>query len=215
MKGILFKPEMKKAIEEGRKTVTRRIIKPQPPGGLVVADLIIDGFPFWVLANEDGEQVEGKCPQPRYQVGEVVYVKEAWSIKNCGKAVSLSKEVWNNEWRVARLEYDIVGYWWNKRSPLFMPAWAARYFIKITAVRAERTKDITPEDCLKEGIERHTDNGNNIFWYEIAGDYHGKTQSVTPQEAYFKLYDSMNGNDAHEKNWDWVYSFERLNNAAK
>ncbi len=52
-----------------------------------------------------------------------------------------------------------------------MPTWAARYFIRITAVRAERLQDISEEDCIKEGIKPVLDgnlfmNGvDKVGWY--------------------------------------------------
>lgn len=163
--------------------------------------------------------------KPRYLLGEVVYIKEAWCLgaytykKGADiiyKLGSKSEEVsvrtipWN-DWLETHSPYgssNVVEAKW--RSPRFMPAWAARYFVKIIGVREERTKDITPEDCLAEGIERHEDSGHNIFWFEPIGDYHGKFQGVTAHESYFALYDSINGDGAHKRNWNWKYSFVKV-----
>ena len=79
MKGILFKDWKIKAIaEDDREWQTRRVIKPQPDKGLRIACYTVNDKPIdWVLADEDGDPIDSKCPQPRYQVGEVVYIKEA------------------------------------------------------------------------------------------------------------------------------------------
>ena len=67
---------------------------------------------------------------------------------------------------------------------MFMPEWAARYFRKIVSVRVERLKDITPEDCIKEGIKKVRDS----FQYpKYDVDY------ITPQKAYFAEWDMLNG----------------------
>ena len=72
MKGILFKPDMIKAIIEGRKTQTRRIIKPQPRHPNIEVGLdhidVIGQFVF----------TDGSILKPRYLTGETVYIKEAW-----------------------------------------------------------------------------------------------------------------------------------------
>ena len=94
MRGLLFKPDMIQAIIEGRKTVTRRVIKPQPENGEFGlywwkgdwstfggrrAGIIDYGKkgndePTWSL-----EEIASHSP---YQVGETVYIKEAWAISN-------------------------------------------------------------------------------------------------------------------------------------
>ena len=148
MKGILFKPESIKAIIEGRKTQTRRVIKPQPPQGCSMAVYTHDRCPNldeWVFAGEDGDPIDAKCPQPPYQVGEVVYVKEACHKDTLG------------DWRYTlddKLLPRTANYTGHDTiNPMFMPEWAARYFIKITDVRAERLQEIKGIDCLAEGVE--------------------------------------------------------------
>uniref|UniRef100_A0A6M3KU53 Uncharacterized protein n=1 Tax=viral metagenome TaxID=1070528 RepID=A0A6M3KU53_9ZZZZ len=207
MKGILFKPDMIKAIVECRKTVTRRRIDIDPLGW----DKPFPSYDkTWGFHRKDtGAFGDIVYVRPRYQVGETVYIKEAHKFTSFDFIVSAYVEYKDGESRdvtkfitdgttVYNQDHPEVHKW---RSPLFMPAWAARYFIKITDVRAERTKDITPEDCLLEGI---------IF---AGGCYWTAEDGVafdTAQEAYFALYDSINGKDAHEKNWDWRYEFSPL-----
>jgi len=192
MKGILFKPWKIKAIADGgydRDWQTRRVIKPQPEHFHYTSDA---QFP----CTAQGEQFK-----PRYQVGEVVYIKETLFrhpyLNEAGYVLDETPVFINQtigdclKWRWSR---DIL-------SAMFMPLETARYFIKITDVRAERTKDITPEDCLLEGI---------IF---AGGCYWTAEDGIafdTPQAAYFALYDSINGKGSHEKNWDFKYSFVKV-----
>jgi len=138
-------------------------------------------------------------PYARYQPGETVYIKEAHRfVQGNGKPNDFGVVYTDDEirwWRDngGQFNYPIVE---KRRSPLFMPAWAARYFIKIKDARPERTRDITPEDCLLEGI-----TFLNELFPAINTEYKYKTR-------YFALYDSINGKGSHEKNWDWRYEFE-------
>jgi hypothetical protein len=123
MKGILFRADSIKAIVEGRKTVTRRVIKPQPPNTAIMAD------------SEDIKS--------RYQVGDVVYIKEAYW-----------KDIDGSLFDYADAPRELIPDFCTLVSPLFMPEWAARYFIRIKDVRAERLQDIltTAKDVFLEGL---------------------------------------------------------------
>ena len=218
MKGILFKPWKIKAIADGghdRDWQTRRVIKPQPK----YFHYSVDGqFPCTV----QGEQFK-----PRYQAGEVVYIKEAFRYIHGGGEVH-DFGVWyklDGEYKWWRDNGGLMNYPINEknRSPRFMPAWAARYFIKITAVRAERTRDITFEDCLAEGIVSSefwvkSPVADSIFnvWYNAVGckvpidDYIDAGWIAYARSVYFALYDSINGKGSHENNWDFKYSFVKV-----
>ncbi len=163
MKGILFKPDMIKAIIEGRKTQTRRVIKPQPFLG--------DKF-------QNYEPLVGK---PRYQVGEVVYIKEAG--------------VWDERVRLFAYKANMPDLTAKWQSPRFMPAWAARYFIQITDVRAERLQEITEEDAIAEGCPSAL-----------------VTLATVPMVEWYKhLWDSINPKYPWSSNpWVWVISFKKV-----
>lgn len=206
MKSLLFTQAVwvgkKRVLDETGEAVTRRVIKPQPH--------FEHGLLRWAKGQYDINLRDNKDLMKYaapYRAGEVVYVKESWHYYGGDEYIYQQ----NKRCVMYKLghSYEASNLYVSRwRSPLFMPEWAARYFIQITRVDARRTRDITPEDCLAEGIERHEDSGHNIFWFEIAGDYHGDTQRCTPQEAYFALYDSINGEGAHEKNWDFCYEFK-------
>jgi hypothetical protein len=140
MKGILFKQPMIQAIVEGRKTVTRRIIKPQPP---------IDS-----LGNIRGGEfsVCGRDYTARYQVDDVVYIKEAWMETPSGKVLTRSE--FEDKLKMVEV-YALPEIHWH--SPMFLKAIHARYFIKIKDVRPERLQEIDSEideaahDTIKEG----------------------------------------------------------------
>ncbi len=188
MKGILFTPDNVKAIPEGRKTVTRRIIDIDHTGWLKCEEAR-----YCFIHKNSGEHHFFK---PRYHAGETVYVKEAWRVGAWDenqpaiavdyKQGNFSRKEWlpvpedfrdgdgfGDLWIVSseeaheaemkkdgKVTCDTDGnYHWKPgnspchwRSPLFMPEWAARYFILIEDVRAERLQAITEEDVVAEGI---------------------------------------------------------------
>ena len=143
MKPILFNTEMVRAILEGRKTVTRRIVKPQPTYSPR------DGFSYKGRAygtdlppTVKGAGYNLRCAAP-YKVGDVLYVRETW---NWYRAID------NKKMFIYRADYGEEhkkGYW---KPSIHMPKAAARIFLKVTNVRVERLQDMTKEDALKEGI---------------------------------------------------------------
>ena len=152
MKGILFKPDMIQAIIEGRKTQTRRLIKPQPRGRVSIMD---SGT---VVYGERSDYLQEA--KPRYHIGETVYLKEAWAewigtSEHLASGVISLEEAKNDI--IYKLEFadwnrQANGNGWVKKSVMMMPEWAARYFIVIEQVRAERVQEIIYGDCLDEGI---------------------------------------------------------------
>lgn len=227
MKGILFKPDMIKAIIEGRKTVTRRIIKPQPDNDIVGFVKFGDEFLPEKMFGEQRFSVGDIQTRikPRYQVGETVYVKEAFILENTYEYHEESlaptdrpfQRHGDNESghyflipRYKLSEPDILitdgedekgrlmTHW---QSPLFMPAWAARLFIKITANAPERLQEITEEDDVKEGTPI-----NDFFPANTA-----LIAGLTTVDYYAELWDSINPDYPFSSNpWVFRYEFEVL-----
>jgi hypothetical protein len=142
MKGILMRPDNIQAIIEGRKTQTRRLIKH-------TRQLDYMGM--------TKDEAHSQISLARYQQGETVYIKEAWAVPIGWDNVSIKVlphdlPVWYKDGTGARITGRIgrVGKW---RSPLFMPEWAARHFIVIESVRAERVQEIKDDEFGLEGIE--------------------------------------------------------------
>lgn len=136
MKGIIFKGPLFNAVLEGHKTQTRRIINPQPDNrGLRTSNTL---FEDW----------HGSEAKPRYNAGEIVYLKEPY-IDDLSMDQVFYKFNAKDIEDVEAVYGDLKSLWKNK---LFMPADVARYFIKIANVRAERIADISEEDAIAEGI---------------------------------------------------------------
>jgi len=222
MKGILFKPESIQAIVDLRKTQTRRVIKPQPVYG-----------DYW-QPTEDTRQYfycsvdapAPKCHKPRYQVGETVYIKEAWAVKSFfdvypPSELPLSPELYYKlDYPEPHGDYNdpesgiplAIGRW---RSPLFMPEWAARYFIVIESVRAERLQEITEADCLAEGITIMRGTYQSIKWNEATRRLEptGKRLPYTACYHFEAIWNSINKDYPFESNpWVFAYTFRLKEN---
>jgi len=245
MKGILFQTDMIKAIVEGRKTHTRRV------SGLKEINKEPDRWDyeyenngvFTFSTNGAFSFIEIK---PRYQVGETVYIKEAWRIESFmdgepllfGYKDGTTKE--ENElsdtfryesWyeRVciqatedARIAFnkglvkqDAEGtYRWDIGnspcrwySPLFMPAWAARYFKKITSVNPQRLQEIDYFGARAEGIlsfnSDNPDSDGGLGYNRGAVGLPMRYESVA---AFMDLWNSINPEYPFEMN-PWVFDY--------
>ncbi|WP_298023580.1 hypothetical protein [uncultured Dysosmobacter sp.] len=171
MKPILFNAEMAQAVREGRKTVTRRAIKPQPT------------YPRWNqigwLGWDDGHGYRMRQP---YQDGEVLYVPEPWRCMGMfgetgyvvgfkdGETVRFMFRDKDRAERWAKYGNKPFEQW---QSPYFMPREAARLFLRAEDVRVERLHDITEEQAIDEGA-RYTDFGEYTPPWKMSVDG-GKT----------------------------------------
>ncbi len=129
---ILFNMKMVRAILDGRKSCTRRIIKPQPQGYFEVSE-----EPLYIY-DTDGKQ--GKITPP-YQPGDILYVRETW------------KQAPNGYYYYEDWQKDDIADVTKWKPSIHMPKEAARIWLKVTDVREERLQEITRLSVQKEGIE--------------------------------------------------------------
>lgn len=203
MKPILFNTEMVRAILEGRKTVTRRVLKlpsyiqPQDNG---LFTLYADGTCY---ENERLVNILQYLKVP-YQVNDILYVRETW----------IPKESEENGKLVKGFGYkaDITGYesmfvW---RPSIHMPKEAARIFLKVTDVRVERLQDITEEQATKEGCKAGSFEFKGAVWgqedtdeWTAIDDFSNVWQSTIKKDQR-SIYD-WNANP-----YVWVIEFERV-----
>lgn len=157
MKPILFNTEMVRAILEGRKTVTRRVVKPQPTYSPR------DGFTWNGAAygTDLPPTIKGagynlaRCVAP-FEVGDILYVRETWHkyIKRVGKGETCRlQEFYGYRASIANSE-DASEPW---KPSIHMPKEAARLFLRVTDVRVERLQDMDKDDFWKEGIKSYCD----------------------------------------------------------
>ncbi len=193
---ILFSGEMVRAILDGRKTMTRRVMKPQPPldwGGISERAAII--------AN---------CKHG--QTGDRLWVRETWAVGDVlnGTKPSQIPSTFNSAfWYMAtgRKDLGIGNYIYEHikigkhRPSIFMPRWASRITLEITGVRVERVQDISEEDARAEGAEKifmENDRYNEIPQFRTGFEH---------------LWESINYSRGFGWNvnpWVWVIEFRRV-----
>lgn len=223
-KPILFNTEMVKAILDGRKTQTRRVVN------LKNNDLIFTGFVMSSTAkNREGCCAFGKSREcdlefikPKYKVGDVLYVRETFYPLYNDEDSCVYKADYPLHWTAVDAVYGDIetDTETEKRTvwkpSIHMPKKYARIFLKVTNVRVERLQDISDEDCIKEGIVEVTKD-NQVFKFCI---YDKKDYSSTPwqdmprnpQEVYKKLWNSTSkdGYKWEDNPYVFVYDFERI-----
>lgn len=219
MKPILFNTAMVRAILDGEKTCTRRIIKRTPSNDEP------SGFGFWREFNETDkkwyikdythgcvwwEENEYIKKFSKFHVGDIIYVRETWA------------NTWTPDGKEGFI-YKADGepkdfpYWGNAKQgkyevwipSIHMPKIVSRIFLRVTSVRVERLKDITDEGCYQEGISGTSfyDEAEHI---QIAGI--GLNDSLE-RAAFSLLWNSTVKEDKYswEGNpWVWVIEFERV-----
>ena len=156
-KPILFSGPMVRAILDGRKTQTRRVIKPQPifdaDGGLWYPSH--DHKRALHYANEEHFRQGFVRDFGRYQPGDLLWVRETWA---CAKYENIDG---GSGWRYETLKYRADCNWggcsghrdgitWNPS--VHMPKWAARIWLKVKDVRVEQLQDISEKDAQAEGV---------------------------------------------------------------
>lgn len=151
IKPILFNTEMVQAILDGRKTCTRRVIKPQPDEKhTYTLGFVTDSTEkkevgcFGFAANEYGGSIQYVKPPYRYAPGDILYVRETWCddrqfthASTPGRYFYKASESGNFKWKPS----------------IHMPKEAARIWLKVTDVRVERLQEIKSEQIGKEGVE--------------------------------------------------------------
>lgn len=210
MKKIMFSDKygLTKAVLEGRKTMTRRIIKcPRTFRGEWVAgfnihrspsDKKIVGFPCMYDADE--REFDMGEILPKYKLGEVVAI--AQSYRDSGYSPD-SLDRHPKDLSVRGLMKDSAG--WNNK--MFVKSYACRHHIKIVNVKIERLQDISDEDCLKEGvIHAYTDN-NGIKIYHTPHTKRGYLSTDVAQQAFSFLIDKVSGKGTWESN-PFVFAYE-------
>lgn len=222
---ILFSGEMVRAILDGRKTQTRRIVKPQPPEGCKP-----DNGPEWFepVVIRNGEETEGI---PVYGVyddhgewgakcsygapGDHLWVRETWYAPACCNQKSPAAIVdgaIDAGYRVTP-QHPACGLWYaadgayrqwgdgeetqgKKRVSIHMPRWASRITLEITGVRVERLNDISEADVRAEGV----------FPYMIQD-----SDPPTMTGQFRLLWENINGHGSWDANpWVWVVEFKRI-----
>lgn len=142
IKPILFKTEMVRAILDGRKSCTRRLVKFLSGENPRWTGYIKDGL---MLYNGKNEPCIRKAP---YQPGDILYVRETW-----GEGYEEGTYIYRASDKLAGLPTFKESSKLIYHPSIRMPKEAARIWLKVADVRVERLQDIDGKGCVKEGIE--------------------------------------------------------------
>lgn len=200
---ILFTEPMVRAVLEGRKTVTRRAIKPQPDFLGSMAD---PTTPFKTL----GAGLHGQIVCPYGQLGDRLWVREAWAADAQVDAVA-PRDLSHGEpilfladgaARQTGCSMITPG---KTRPSIHMPRWVSRILLEITSVRVERLQDISEAQAVAEGAHPEPCDHVRQSCSDIGcwGD--------TAKGAFGYLWESINGAGSWTANpWVWVIAFRRV-----
>lgn len=201
MKPILFNADMVRAILEGRKTVTRRVVKLKYSNthlemftnkyGTRLIEKQNEEPGVTTIKNSDGTMTHTllACIEkaPPYRPGDTLYVRETWSRSMAGTYLYRATDI------------PFIHDRWNPS--IHMPREAARIFLRVTDVRVGRLQDITEKDMQQEGVI--TRPLLNDFEKFISQKSFALLWDSTIKPADRALYD-------WEANpWVWVIEFER------
>ena len=210
---ILFGAPMVRALLDGSKTQTRRVVKPQPPAVFCKGDVAaITNGTRWAfsrlperIAHPPGLHEGILCPYG--QPADRLWVRETFAdLRGTGiehrpdPSGPLNRYAFaadhppGSNGDEARKEFGVK---W--KPSIHMPRAASRITLEITEVRVERLKDISEADAVAEG----TPAG---FW-----EYDNGEGTETAKESYECLWESINGPGSWNANpWVWVVEFRRI-----
>lgn len=206
---------MVNAILDGRKTQTRRVVKPQPSLNPCISKIFYGNHPFSPSCFK-GTPAEGVvCGAER-----MAWVAWDW----CGNAIGVEEADWlkcpygqpgDRLWVKETFQentppsgwiyaaYDYLGVKW--KPSIFMPRRASRILLEITAVRVERLQDISEEDSKAEGANQTAKMGDAFVTTRIGSAFDGSSF----RDGYQWLWESINGPGSWGANpWVWVIEFK-------
>lgn len=220
-RGMIFNGEMVRALLDGRKTQTRRIMKPQPgpcPRGghwwpsnvfktmLHVEEEMQNGKGGW------GGLVGDACPFG--DVGDRIWVRETFCPVD---DTQYGGEKWVDYRATPRYEARHPAGWDSApndaealkwRPSIHMPRWASRILLEITDVRVELLNSISQEDAQAEGLEL-------TGWRPTYSDPDSGGEVMTPYDNFAELWSSIYGDESWQANpWVWVIKFKRVEGGA-
>jgi hypothetical protein len=194
---IIFSAPMVRALLDGRKTQTRRMLKPQPVPCLSWSEPPAGTYP----------SAKGWSRLP-YAPGDRLYVREAWRARLYNQSVP-PREI--DPW-ATRLHYEADGLPpecddgtnWNRLRPsIHMPRWVCRLTLTVTDVRVQRLQEISEDDAIDEGCRPFFDESDPQIMKGPNGTEHQMMPLKGPLDAFRALWNSLHGPAAWDAN-PWV-----------
>ena len=192
--GILMTPENIQATIEGRKSMTRRVIKPQPTEWE-------DGGLSWKTEGSINRarfisRMISKCPYG--QVGDRLWVRETWCC-DCHDPETMPHNEIDVCYKANRETQPASDFCTKWHPSIHMPRWASRITLEIVKIKVERLQDISMADLEKE----------SIFLSDYERTLCINLRLLYATQKFIKLWDSINAKRGYS--WDsnsWVWSIE-------
>lgn len=209
---IIFNADMVRAVLDGRKTQTRRIITPQPK---LTERSGFEWKGYLFGAGSDDRETNRnfahvKCPFGA--VGDRLWVRETFRVHSRATDVATlvykasEQQSWTQQTHRVPIEKcnkpAVVDTW---TPSIHMPRWASRITLEITGVRVERMYDISEADARAEGVEQLRGG----FWrhYQPGWTQH----QLSARGSFVTLWKSIYGEESWQANpWVWVIEFKRV-----
>ena len=202
---MLFKGDLVRAILDGRKTVTRRFVKPS----------------WWRCLDpeDEGDRKQAASMCPYGQAGDRIWVRESFRLDAEYNYVCPTAACEHSQGEYGykpAVKYIADGeacggaiLWGGGRPSIHMPRWASRIDLEIVSVRAERVQDIDEADAEREGVEA------SEYWDpDGCIDVPPVHVMLSPRETFAALWDSINGKrhgaSWADNPWVWVIEFRRV-----
>lgn len=220
-RGMIFNGEMVRALLDGRKTQTRRIIKDCTVGRDPISKFIKIGKKFIGCYPEDVPELIRECC-PYGVPGDRIWVRETWAEAGAS-APDLKLYRASYPEHVPSIYENVPPTEEIRWTPsIHMPRTASRILLEITGVRVERLNAISPEDAESEGLERTNFTGfgdePGLPSYpepDVYFDPLKKQWKEYPPEAFAGLWESIYGEGSWLANpWVWVIEFKRVEGGA-
>ena len=215
---IIFNTEMVKAILDGRKTQTRRILKVPKNGRIKPGTVVHSNGVISICFDQSGcaEWKMLKCPHGK--IGEHLWVRETWATeKYCDNKKPSELHGIETIWFLSDGDYNGIGtHTQGKTRPsIFMPRWASRINLEITDIRVERVQDISRDDCIEEGVPQTYGGFKGLAPEWASKDKNDASyfyDNRTSRENFYLLWNSINAKGGYS--WEsnphvWVIKFKK------
>ncbi len=229
---ILMNASMVKANLEGRKTMTRRVVKVPLLEHCGAHGTESDpsqwdtGYCHYQGGQPGDPMSLNELPCPYGQVGDRFWCRESgWMCENRFFAYSATPGVCKqgdlappDNFIYSDYEnYGTAGEFrqngWKRVSSIHMPRWASRLTLEITSMRVERVQDISLEDARAEGIPQTAGEAEGLGLYDMSKEPGAFWDNRTSRENFARLWDSLNekrGYGWEQNPWCWVISYRKI-----
>jgi len=210
---ILFQPPMVRAIMEGRKTVTRRIVPAkivhECEGNEPYCFSVYDKYGRQYYDEREGQPLT-LADLPQYnrfgKPGDILWVRETWSYR---PPIDPEQD-WQSYYYKADDSGELTDLGVKWKPSIHMPRTACRLRLLITSILVERLQDITEEDAKREGAPMYVPGHGVITKSDLQSDP-GYSNYINYRMGFEDLWKHINGPDSWKRNdWVWRIEFSKL-----